>query len=122
MKTIRFNSYDYSLNKDIFFVVVDADNNGVRINDSLTIGTGCSIAAGVVVEDNVTIGDNVTIARGCRIAAGVIIGDNVNIGEFCTIYEGVEITHDVHIGTHCGICSDVQQNVGNWVTVPYNWS
>jgi acetyltransferase-like isoleucine patch superfamily enzyme len=83
-------------------------NRGVEIHSatSVTIGTDCAIAWGVLIMDNdahsingiygrspITIGNRVWIGQGARILKGVSIGDGAIIGA------GSIVTKDVDPGT-----------------------
>lgn len=59
------------------------------IHPSAEIGTGCAIAACVVIEEGARIGEN------CWIEANAVIGRNVEIGEGCRIGANATISHSV---------------------------
>lgn len=103
--------------------------------DTVTIGDGSIICAGVVITTNVkigehvhvnlnatighdcTIGNCVTIAPGVNISGNVTIGDRVNIGTNASIKEKVTIAPDVVIGMGAVVLSDITE-AGTYVGVP----
>lgn len=75
------------------------------VHESASIGTGCHIEAGVVIEAGVKLGDHSHIESGavlktnCRIGSHVKIGSNAVIshaviGDYVSIYRGVCIGQD----------------------------
>lgn len=103
--------------------------------DTVTIGKGSIICAGVVITTNVkigqhvhvnlnatighdcTIGNCVTIAPGANISGNVTIGNRVNIGTNASIREKVTIADDVIIGMGAVVLSDITE-AGTYVGVP----
>jgi sugar O-acyltransferase (sialic acid O-acetyltransferase NeuD family) len=103
--------------------------------DTVTIGNGSIICAGVVITTNVKIGEHVhvnlnatighdcsigncvTIAPGANISGNVTIGDRVNIGTNASIREKVTIAPDVVIGMGAVVLSDITE-AGTYVGVP----
>jgi len=86
---------------DIKYLTIAA--RGVRLHDSITVGSGSILCSGVVPTNNIVIGDHVhvnclsTLAHGVRLAdfvtvsPGVVISGNVHIGEAAFIGTGATI-------------------------------
>ncbi|NBX65686.1 MAG: UDP-3-O-(3-hydroxymyristoyl)glucosamine N-acyltransferase [Proteobacteria bacterium] len=106
---ISKNPYrSYALAATLFYPLPMGDGIVSRlahIDPTASIGTGCSIAAGVVIEantriaDGVRIGANSVIGVGVEIGAGTWIGANVSlthciIGQKARIHAGVRIGQD----------------------------
>ncbi len=77
------------------------------ISPSVTIGQGCIIMAGVIVNTNSQIKDGVILN------SGSIIEHECFIGEFAHISPGVSVARKVNIGplVHVGIGTSIIQNV-----------
>lgn len=71
------------------------------IDETASIGTGTSIGAFTVVEQDAIIGKNCTIYPQVYIGKGVKIGDNV------TLYSGVRVQYNCEIGNDCILHSNV---------------
>jgi len=58
-------------------------------------GSGSTIDATAVIENETRIGNNVIIGKNCRIGKGTIVGDNCFIGDDSVIGENCVINHNV---------------------------
>ena len=76
-----------------------------RVSALARIGTGASIGAYVVIDDDVTIGENATIGAFTHIGQGAQIGDNlrtyshVSVREYCLIGSNVILQDGARIGS-----------------------
>lgn len=98
------------------------------VSPSATIGKGCFIKAGAVVETNTIINDcciidngvviphHNHIEEGCHLAPGVSLGSGIVIGQSCivgigaSIATGVRIGGNVIIGVGTSVVNDVPDN------------
>ena len=105
------------------------------ISDSVKIGRGVAVMAGVVVNSNAHIGDGVIlntcssvdhdcivgdyshIAVGARIAGTVHIGENVFVGAGATVINNLNITDNCIIGAGATVVSDLNKE-GIYVGIP----
>lgn len=89
---------------------------GVVINPITKIGDNTIINTGVIVEHDCLIGNHVHIASGAVLAGGVRVNDGAHIGMGANILQGIEIGHNAIIGSGSNVINDVDPNtvfVGN---------
>jgi|TARA_Y100000310_G_scaffold343838_1_gene453393 UDP-perosamine 4-acetyltransferase len=113
------------------FIMKTLIHPSASIDDTVTIGVGCTICMGVIIGPSVTIGDNCVIYTGaiidhevaidddCFIAPGVCIAGRVLIGNGCFIGIGSSIIENITIGTNAivGAGSAVIHDIPSNVTV-----
>lgn len=63
-----------------------------EISDSVELGPGAIICAGVILTTNIRIGRHVHINLGCTVSHDAVVGD------FATLSPGVHVSGHVHIG------------------------
>lgn len=107
---LRKRVYDFA--KAAGFHVVSAIAPSAVISPRATIGDGCCIFPGVIVNVEARIGANVIVATGSTvdhettvedhvlISAGVDVGANVRLGEGCLLAIGSTVTSGKTIGRH----------------------
>jgi sugar O-acyltransferase (sialic acid O-acetyltransferase NeuD family) len=84
---------------------------GVKITNSVQIGTGC------LVNLDCTIGHNSIIGNFCELSPGVHISGNCEIGDFCsigtnaTLLPGIKIGNRVAIGAGAVVTKSLPDNV-----------
>lgn len=79
----------------------------VRLNRTISLGTGVIIYAGSIITANVVIEDHVLLSPGCMIGHGSVIG------EFSSLLWGVKVSGDVVIEerSYLGSGSTILQNL-----------
>jgi sugar O-acyltransferase (sialic acid O-acetyltransferase NeuD family) len=105
------------------------------LSESVEIGEGCIICAGVIITTNVSIGchcqlnilstvghdtiigDYFTTAPGAKISGNCVIGNSVYVGTNSCVREKTTICSDVTIGLASGCVKDIQ-NPGVYVGCP----
>lgn len=65
-----------------------------HVSQTAQLGTGCYVAAGVVIGDEVVVGAN------CELHPGVVIGPGCRIGNQTVLYPNCVLYHDVVIGNN----------------------
>ena len=71
------------------------------IDDTASLGRGCTVEAGAVIKSGAEIGE------GCWIGSGAVIGKNVVIGDACRIGDNAVISHAYlgrHVRVYPGVC------------------
>lgn len=109
--------------------------HAIILTDSLEIGEGSFISAGVIVTCDVKIGKHVLFNIGSSISHDSVVGDystvspqaticgNVTIGECCyiganaAIKEKVQICDNTTIGLNCGVVSNITKS-GVYIGTP----
>ncbi len=98
-------------------IVADAFIVGIGDNRARMQAFGRYIEAGMVpvsvVHSSAVIATGVTIGAGCFIAAGAIVNPDAAIGENTILNTGCTVDHDCAVGSHClvgpgaGLCGTV---------------
>jgi len=85
------------------------------IADSVSLGAGTIVTAGVIVNVDAKIGDNVILNTGCRVDHDCIIGDHAHVAPGVTMCGGVHMGE----GSLCGVGSSAIPCVvvGDWSIV-----
>ena len=97
------------------FAFVNAIHPSVIFGKKTTIGSGCVLMAGVIINNHCTIGNHCFIATKASLdhdstikdfasmSPGVTTGGRVNIGESSSIGIGASILHYTNVGSNCVI-------------------
>lgn len=107
LRTKIFNNFESK-----GFNIINAIHPKSIISNSVTLGKGVVIFAGVILNSEVMVGNNVIIATGstidhetkienhCLISAGVTVGANVEIGEGTLCALGSKLISEIRIGSN----------------------
>ncbi|MCX8489928.1 MAG: acetyltransferase [Cyclobacteriaceae bacterium] len=87
------------------------------INSLVTIGEGCIINSGAIIEHECKIGSYSHIAPGAILAGNVLLGEECFIGAGAVVREGVKIGDRVTVGTGAIVLKDIPSNE-TWVGNP----
>lgn len=93
----------FALVSQHFYPLVDKDyaSSSSPIDPTATLGEGCIIEAGAVIQRHAVVG------KGVKVGANAVIGKGVIIGDECIIEAGASITHAL-IGNKCIIGTGVR--------------
>lgn len=123
-RIVTAEPYVYFARVAQFFSPLDRPAPGVHetavvdtaVPDSVSIGAGAMVAAGV------SLGHDVVIGAGCHIGRGVVIGEGTRL------YAGVTVYHDCVIGKRCIVHAGVvigadgfgfaRERDGRWIKIP----
>jgi len=84
---------------------------GVVINARAVIGAGAIVNTAATVDHDCTIGDGVHISPGANIAGDVYVGSRTWIGIGSSVREGIRIGNDSIVGAGSAVVSDVADHV-----------
>lgn len=90
---------------------------GVMINTCTTIGKGCIINTGAIIDHDSIIQDFVHISPGVCIAGTVEVGRGTWIGIGSTVINNITITSDCIVGAGAVVVKDIVEK-GTYVGVP----
>lgn len=74
-----------------------------------------------VIHPQAIVAESVGIGSGTVVMAGVILNPYATIGNHCIINSGASIDHDckiqdfVHVAPHCTLCGEVEVDEGTWI-------
>ena len=74
-----------------------------------------------LIHPSVIKADSVSLGCGTVVMAGVILNPDVNVGSHCIINTGASLDHDVliedyvHVAPHCTLCGGVKVSEGTWI-------
>jgi UDP-perosamine 4-acetyltransferase len=77
------------------------------IAEGVTLGEGCQIMAGAVLQPEVSIGRNVIVNTGATVDHDCAIGDHVHIAPGATLSGGIVIGDGTHIGAGATIVQGI---------------
>lgn len=102
---------------DHFVVAIGANQvRAERYGEALEAG----LQPWTVVHPAATIAASASLGRGCQIISGVIVNPWANLGENCILNTGCTVDHDCQIGNHAFIAPGA--NLAGGVTVgEYAW-
>lgn len=83
--------------------------------DYVTIGDGCIICAGTIINTNIDIGNFVALNFGCTVGHDVIIKDYAAFMPSCNISGEVIVEEGVYCGTGVKIINQIQ--IGEYSTI-----
>ena len=116
------------------FELITAVHSSVQLGGGVTIGAGCLLVAGVIVnvdasiDEDVILNTGVTVDHDCRVAAhahlspGVHLAGNVSVGELTHIGMGALILPNLTIGRRCviGAGTVVRESIPDGMVVAGN--
>lgn len=85
---------------------IPAGTDGVFIDPSATVGSGCSLYPMSYIAAGATIGDRCVIYPYCFVGPGATIGDDCVLFPNVTIYDGCVLGHRVTLHAGCVIGQD----------------
>jgi len=104
-------------------MVTEGISEKAIIHESSTLGEGCDIGAGAIVDGQVSIGKNARISSGCVVERNVTIGDNVHLHAGVRILNGTVIGNNVTIQSNAIIGGDgfgfVPNSENNYFKIPH---
>ncbi|MGL5050419.1 MAG: acetyltransferase [Fusobacteriaceae bacterium] len=91
---------------------------GVIINSSTKIGKHSIINSGAVVEHDNVLSDYVHISPNATLCGEVLIGEETWIGAGAIVIQGVKVSESVLVGAGAVILKDIKQNNVKLVGIP----
>ena len=108
MATIAFAWKKRELIRANEYELLAAVHPAAVVADSVTLGVGTVVMAGVVVNWDAKIGENVILNTGCTVDHDCVIGDGVHISPGVHLAGDVTVGERAHIGIG-GVC-DTRRN------------
>ena len=84
---------------------------GVVINAAAQLGDNVIVNTGAIVEHDCMVGNHVHIATGARLASSVHVGEGTHIGLGSSIHQRIHIGRNAIIGAGAVVVDDVPDNV-----------
>lgn len=85
------------------------------IAESVEVGAGTFVAAGVIVNVDARIGRNAILNTGCAVDHDCVIGDHALIGPTSSLCGGVEIATGTLLGAGANVTPNIR--IGEWSVV-----
>lgn len=82
------------------------------ISEDVTLGEGCQLLAGAIIQPGAVIGDDTIVNTGARIDHDTVIGSHCHIAPAAVLSGGVVIENLVHIGTGAAIRQGIRVGAG----------
>lgn len=111
IKFITFIANNAILSKNTKIGEGSIINQGVIIDNYVTIGEACFVNIGAMISHDTNIGTGVFVAPGANILGFVSIGDSCFIGANSTIINNINIGNNVIIAAGAVVIKDVPDNV-----------
>jgi sugar O-acyltransferase (sialic acid O-acetyltransferase NeuD family) len=89
---------------------------GCIINAGAILGVNVTVNTGAIVEHDCRVGDHVHVATGARLAGGVIVGDGAHVGAGSVIRQSIMIGEGALVGAGAVVVKDIEPGqvvVGN---------
>ena len=83
---------------------------GVIMNPYVTVGNHCIINTGASLDHDVKVGDFVHIAPHCTLCGEVVVGAGTWVGAGTTIIQGLHIGKNCYIGAGSVVVKDIPDN------------
>jgi UDP-perosamine 4-acetyltransferase len=105
----RFHSLGYRFTRVI-------DPSAV-VGEEVTLGEGCQVMAGAVIQPGAVIGEDTIVNTGARLDHDTVIGSHCHVAPGAVLSGGVVIENLVHIGTGAAIRQGIHVGSGAVVGV-----
>lgn len=85
------------------------------VASSVTLGEGCVVMAGTVLQPRTVIGRNAILNTRCSIDHDCHLGDNVHVAPGAVLCGGVSLGDDVHVGAGATVLQNIR--IGRGTTI-----